>query len=222
MVLQKIPCQISLAGNYITTCYFLYFLFFFLSYITIPHPVTAAMPNPINPNAQSPVPPVGLKPPTVKTAGFPHLQAGTWRGLGLHCSRRTPADISPEADGQSFRHGLVHGFAWLSSILRAQLSEMTRTRRLRLPYSQPKEWFLPPVQLTGYWEIFFCILCLQKTPGKHRIFPVLAGGLLQFTRNRSRLGMRCRPLSFRLSVHLAFLQNYQTIWCIYFCLASLK
>ena len=36
-----------------------------------------------------------LKPPTVKIAEFPHLQAVTWRWLGLHCSRRTPAGIFP-------------------------------------------------------------------------------------------------------------------------------
>ena len=134
-----------------------------------------------------------------------------------------PMQVYPrETDGQSFRHDLVHGFAWLSSILRAQFSEMTRTRRFKLTYSQPKERFLPPVQLTGYWEIFVCMLCPQKAPGKYRNLPVLAGNLLQFTRNRSRLDMRRRLLSFRLSAHPAFLQSYQTIWCIYFCLASLK
>ena len=126
-----------------------------------------------------------LKPPTVKTAGFPHLQAGTWRGLGLHCSRRTPADISPETDGQSFRHSLVHGFAWLSSILRTQLSEMTKAQRLRLPYSQPKEWFLPPVLVYKLLGNLRLLLFQHKISGKNQAVPVLTGNLMRFLESKA-------------------------------------
>ena len=54
-----------------------------------------------------------------------------------------------------------------------------------LPYSQPKEWFLPPVLVYKLLGNLRLLLFQHKISGKNQVVPVLTGNLMRFLESKA-------------------------------------